>query len=160
VGSEFTLSLPIELAPVPEAARKALGAKAMPKFSGRILLAEDDSISAALGKMMIERLGLKVDVAVDGVQTLAKASETAYDLIVMDCWMPQKNGIEATRELRAMPDERLRRVPIVALTANARQSDAEECMAAGMNEFMTKPLLFENLIAKLRLFLPEVEEAP
>lgn len=160
VGSEFTLSLPIELAPVPEAARKALGAKAMPKFSGRILLAEDDPISAALGKMMIERLGLKVDVAVDGLQALAKASETAYDLIVMDCWMPQKNGIETTRELRAMPEERLRRVPIVALTANARQSDAEECMAAGMNEFMTKPLLFENLIAKLRLFLPEVEEAP
>ena len=160
VGSEFTLSLPIELAPVPEAARKVVGAKAMAKFSGKILLAEDDPISAALGKMMIERLGLKVDVAVDGVQTLAKASETAYDLIVMDCWMPLKNGIETTRELRAMPNERLRRVPIVALTANARQSDAEECMAAGMNEFMTKPLLFENLIAKLRLFLPEVEEAP
>jgi PAS domain S-box-containing protein len=159
VGSEFTLSLPIELAPVPEAARKVVGAKAMPKFSGRILLAEDDPISAALGKMMIERLGLKVDVAVDGVQALAKASETAYDLIVMDCWMPQKNGIETTRELRAMPEERLRQVPIVALTANARQADAEECMAAGMNEFMTKPLLFENLIAKLRLFLPEAEEA-
>jgi PAS domain S-box-containing protein len=156
-GSEFTLSLPVELAPVPEAAHKAVGAKAMAKFSGRILLAEDDPISAALGKMMIERLGLKVDVAVDGVQTLAKASETAYDLIVMDCWMPLKNGIETTRELRAMPEERLRQVPIVALTANARQADAEECLAAGMNEFMTKPLLFENLIAKLRLFLPEAE---
>jgi PAS domain S-box-containing protein len=158
-GSEFVLSLPIDLVSPPEPARKPASPRAMTKFSGRVLLAEDDSISAALGRMMIERLGLKVDLAADGVQALAKARENRYDLIVMDCWMPLKNGIETTRELRAQPDEWLRQIPIVALTANARQADADECMAAGMNEFMTKPLLFENLIAKLRLFLPVLDEA-
>ena len=71
----------------------------------------------------------------------------------MDCWMPVKSGIEVTRILRALPDEKIRNVPIIALTANAQKSDADDCREAGMDEFMTKPLSFQMLVEKLGAFL-------
>ena len=104
--------------------------------------------------MMMEHLGLQVDLAKDGGEALEKARSNPYDLIVMDCWMPVKSGIEVTRELRLSPQEVGQTVPVIALTANAQPSDMEECRQAGMNGFMTKPLFFEQLIENLKKFLP------
>lgn len=153
-GSVLVFSLPVECGTNTSLPEVNLSDPAMQKFAGTILLVEDDPISAELGMMMIEQLGLEVDVAGDGEEALRKISAKPYDLILMDCWMPVKNGIQATRDLRAMDLPRARSVPIIALTANSKDSDATECREAGMNAFMTKPLLFEDLIAQLRKFLP------
>ena len=154
VGSDFLVTLPLELAdgslggPDPASLEP-------PVFHGRVLLAEDDPISAELGKLMMERLGLQVEVVRDGGQALEKAAGGGFDLIVMDCWMPVKSGIEVTRVLRTLPDDKVRNVPIIALTANAQKSDADDCRDAGMDDFMTKPLSFQMLIEKLGRFVGE-----
>jgi CheY-like chemotaxis protein len=115
---------------------------------------DDDWISAEVAKLMLVELGFQVDLAVDGGQGLAMASATCYDLILMDCWMPVLSGSETTRALRASPAALSRNVPIIAVTANARESDAAECRDAGMNDLIVKPLLLGHLIEKLKLYLP------
>lgn len=148
-GSRFVVVFPVEPAE-PAATGKGGAAEgdrgALAQFRGRALLAEDDPISAEMGKLMIQRLGFEVSIARNGREALEKASQTAYDLIFMDCWMPEMGGIEATRELRSNPAAASRTTPVIALTANARRSDEEACVQVGMNGFLTKPLMFDALI--------------
>jgi signal transduction histidine kinase/DNA-binding response OmpR family regulator len=106
----------------------------------RILLAEDDDVSQKMGKRMLEKMGATVDVASNGFQVLEKYAGGSYDVIVMDCNMPEMDGYETTREIRARDQESGSRVLIVALTANAMAGDRETCIAAGMDEHATKPI--------------------
>ncbi|MEP2774914.1 MAG: ATP-binding protein [Luteolibacter sp.] len=152
-GSEFVVDIPFEECSEPAGPAPVAPPVAMPIFKGRILLAEDDESSGALAKLMMERLGLDVDLVVDGGQALDHASSGRYDLIFMDCWMPVVSGIEVVRRLRSSPEMVSSAAPIVALTANSRPSDVAECRDAGMNDFMTKPLIFNDLIAMLQKFL-------
>lgn len=156
VGSYFVVRLPLPEAAAQELPASGASPSAPQSFRGRALLAEDDATSGVLGKMMIESTGLHVDLAMDGGEALALASENAYDLIFMDCWMPVMNGIEVTRALRADPERKSSSAPIIALTANARSSDEIECMAAGMNGFMAKPLFHGEMVAKIREFIAPV----
>ncbi len=156
VGSYFVVRLPLA-----ETALRNLDVRDVPesrseRFKGRVLLAEDDETSGVLGRMMIESTGLCVDLAMDGGEALAMATEKEYDLIFMDCWMPVMNGVEVTRALRAEPGRKSSRAPIIALTANARSSDQIECMQAGMNGFMAKPLFHGEMIVKIREFIAPV----
>lgn len=154
-GSCFVVSLPLEELSIQQIENHFDEVRAnLPVFDGKVLLAEDDEVSSTLAKLMMESLGLQVFVAKDGGEALQMASETRYDLIFMDGWMPIMNGLEVTRKLRASSDCASSRVPILALTANARTSDAEECARAGMNDYMSKPLMFSILIEKLRVYLP------
>jgi CheY-like chemotaxis protein len=104
--------------------------------------------------MMMEQLGLRVDLAKDGGQAMRMAMAEPYDLVFLDCWMPVKNGVEVARDLRSAWRDAPFRIPIVALTANARKSDEAECIEAGMDAFMAKPLLFESLVEMLDRFIP------
>ena len=122
-------------------------------FQGKILVVDDDPVSAEIGRMMLRTLGFQVDLANDGRQALALASSVAYDLILMDRWMPVMGGVEATRCLRASSSALSRHVPIFALTANAGEADVAECRAAGMQEVIIKPLNMNDLVEKLRLHL-------
>lgn len=117
-----------------------------PKFRGRVLLAEDDMISGELGRMMLQSIGLDVDLARNGDEALSMASAVAYDLIFMDCWMPGKSGLEVTRALRCAAGGGSSSSPIVALTANTSLLDERECLEAGMDGFLSKPLLIDNLV--------------
>ena len=143
-GSEFTLTVP--LAPcTPAAAEPVDGSEAaspqptLRSRARRVLLAEDNAVNLKLGVRLLERLGCRVDAAGNGREAVEMAERFPYDLIFMDCRMPEMDGYEASRKIRSRP-LRGPRVPIVALTAHAINGAREECLQAGMDDFVTKPV--------------------
>jgi len=117
----------------------------------RILLADDEPISREVGEILLAGAGLRVDTAEDGEQALNLARQQTYDLILMDMQMPRRNGIDATRAIRA--DSLNQRTPILAMTANVFSSDRDACLAAGMNDHLAKPLTPEALFAAVHRWL-------
>ncbi|MBI1291790.1 response regulator [bacterium] len=159
-GSTFWFTLPLALVPEP-AAPSTIVAKltahrlVMPDGSPpRLLLAEDNMINQRVAKTMLSRLGCEVDVASHGVEAVEKVSRAKYDVILMDCQMPEMDGYDATRAIRALPSSK-GTAPIIALTANAMEGDREKCLEAGMNDFLTKPLSDSDLVNSLKRWLPE-----
>ncbi|HTJ28208.1 MAG TPA: response regulator [Candidatus Limnocylindria bacterium] len=120
----------------------------------RILLAEDTPTNQRVAKMQVERLGYALDVVKDGREAVEALRKTHYDLVLMDCQMPEMDGYTATRHIRELEVETGRRVTIVALTANALERDRQACMDAGMDDYLAKPLQFEALRAMLERLLP------
>lgn len=119
---------------------------------GRILLVEDNPVNQELGEAMLQELGLDCAVAQDGAVALQRLSEADYDLVLMDCQMPEMDGYEATclwRERESQGNKQ--RMPIIALTANALEGDRERCLAAGMDDYLSKPYSREVLREKLAL---------
>jgi signal transduction histidine kinase/ActR/RegA family two-component response regulator len=110
----------------------------------RILLAEDNPVNRHLAKKILERMGHTVITAEDGRQALQVVGREPVDLVLMDVQMPEMDGIEATREIRRH-ERSGKRLPIVALTAHAMLADRENCLAAGMNDYLTKPIRREEL---------------
>lgn len=106
--------------------------------SYRVLLAEDNQINAVLATTIIRRAGHRVDVAPNGLAAVEAAKSGEYDIILMDMHMPEMDGLEATRRIRRL-DGPMRKSPIIALTANAMASDRQKCIAAGMDDFLSKP---------------------
>jgi len=120
------------------------------KTPPRILVAEDNQTNQEVVLAMLTRLGCQVDMAGNGVETI-KALQTAdYDIVLMDCEMPEMDGYEATARIRA-PETGVRnpRIPIIAVTADAMVGDRNKCIAAGMNDYLTKPIEPEELTAAL-----------
>ena len=116
----------------------------------RVLVAEDNVINQKVAVGILEKLGCRVDVAANGLEVLAAVNKGHYDLVFMDCQMPQMDGYEATAAIRASEQRTGRHLPIVAMTANAMQGDREKCLAAGMDEYVSKPVHPEALLAILQ----------
>ncbi|MDR1686206.1 MAG: response regulator [Desulfovibrio sp.] len=126
-------------------------------FSGRrMLLAEDVDINREIVCALLEPARLDIACAENGAVALRMFSEAPYDydLIFMDIQMPEMDGMEATRAIRALDVPRARTVPIIAMTANVFREDIEACLACGMNDHVGKPLNLEEVLAKLRIYLP------
>jgi len=113
----------------------------------RILLAEDNLVNQRVARLILSRLGYDADVVSDGQEVISSVSLRAYDVILMDVQMPMMDGLEATRHLRATGNT----AQIIALTAHASESDRQECLAAGMDDYASKPLRPNVLEQKLRL---------
>ncbi|HET7220355.1 MAG TPA: response regulator [Vicinamibacterales bacterium] len=143
------------------AVRRGLDAPLEREFEGvRALLAEDNEANQIVAVELLGRLGIELDVARNGREAIAmaEAAPTKYSAILMDMQMPELDGLAATRALRA--DARFARIPIIAMTANAMKADLDACLAAGMNDYVTKPIDRKALVAALRRWLPSRPATP
>jgi CheY-like chemotaxis protein len=119
----------------------------------RVLVAEDNIVNQKVARITLEKMGLRVDVVGNGRDAITAWETGRYQLILMDCQMPELDGYEATREIRRREDGR-GHIPIIALTAHAMKGAAGECAAAGMDSYLSKPLVRQQLEACLASFLP------
>ncbi|MEO8450394.1 MAG: response regulator [Gemmatimonadota bacterium] len=125
----------------------------------RILLAEDNVVNQKVAVRMLERLGCQVDVAANGLEAVALWRKLPYDLVFMDCQMPEMDGFDAVRAIRRAEGPDRRRTPVVALTANAMAEDRDRCLAAGMDDYVAKPVRVEDLNTVLNRFGIPVDAA-
>ena len=128
-------------------------------FAARVLLVEDNPINQDVAVAMLEGLGCTVETAGDGGEAVRRLGAASYDLVLMDCHMPEMDGLEATRRIRSEEASTGRSpTPIVALTANAMEGDREACLAAGMDDYLSKPFGSEDLEGVLGRWLEEAAE--
>ena len=150
------LSLPVCAVPPRAPAPPAIDAAWSGRLRGRVLVAEDNPVNMHMVRLMLARFGLESDGAENGRMAIARCAGTHYDLVLMDIQMPEMDGIEATRLLRAREAQGgAAMMPVVALTANVQAEDRQRCIDAGMNDFIAKPFRPRDLAAVLRRWLPE-----
>ena len=134
-----------------ESAGAAEAAAATPHYAGRVLLAEDNIINRKVALGMLRKLGIEADTAEDGREAVERCRLYRYDLVLMDCQMPVLDGFDATRCIRDLGGDH--QPTIVALTANAMESDRERCLAAGMDDYISKPFRQKDLAAAFERWL-------
>jgi CheY-like chemotaxis protein/two-component sensor histidine kinase len=151
-GSTFWVALPAEAAPqlAPEVPRPASAYAAVGR--GRVLVVEDNAVNQRVLLRSLQKLGLEVDVASNGSEAVARSRTSMYDLVFMDCQMPEMDGYEATARIRAA-ERNGKRTPIVALTAHAMPEDRARCEAAGMDDYLSKPVDVAALEHVLRRYV-------
>ena len=152
----FTIRLP---APTDNEAGAVLEAneftdRTVDTIGARVLIAEDNQANVRLIERLLGRLGIETEIAGNGIEALDAVREGTFDLVLMDCHMPRMDGLDATRAIRAAGYD----IPIVALTANTTGNDRTACFAAGMNDYLSKPVRPADLAAALRRWLPNDEE--
>ncbi|WP_134478957.1 ATP-binding protein, partial [Pseudomonas aeruginosa] len=157
-GSTFTLEIPLPFQQSPAHRQQAAGDAAPIAAGQEILLVEDNPVNQTVIEAMLRSLGYRVTLVADGIQAVRSAERQRYDAILMDCRLPVLDGYSATREIRAQ--ENGRRVPIIALTANALQGDRENCLQAGMNDYLAKPFKRAELQRILQRWIGSQPERP
>jgi PAS domain S-box-containing protein len=123
-----------------------------PRHHPRILLVEDNPVNREVALRMLESFGCRVDIATNGLEAIQALSRTTYDLILMDCQLPEMDGFQATAEIRRS-EGKARHIPIIAVTAHAMEGDREECLQAGMDDYLSKPFNRDQLRTTLERWL-------
>ena len=161
VGTTFSFSMLCRPAQSPPAADAAAphpiahgAAPALPARQFRVLVAEDNRTNQMVAAGMLAMNGCVCEFAADGVEAVRAAQRERFDLILMDCSMPEMDGYEATAHIRLAELALGRRTPLVAMTANTQAGDAEKCLAAGMDDYLAKPITLVELRRKLEKWLP------
>jgi CheY-like chemotaxis protein len=113
----------------------------------RVLVAEDNAINQKIVRIMLQKAGCDVLAVDDGNKAVQAVQTGQFDLVLMDLHMPQLDGLEATRQIRAL-ENKVKEIPIIALTASAFTDDRDRCLSAGMNDFVTKPIKLDYLLEK------------
>jgi CheY-like chemotaxis protein len=121
----------------------------------RLLVAEDNPVNQKLAIRMLEKLNMSVDVAATGREVLGMLERGVYDLVFMDCQMPEMDGYEATALIRRAEQDGCKHLLIIAMTANAMQGDREKCLAAGMDDYIAKPIRKEAITEMLQKWIPQ-----
>ena len=150
-GSTFWVQLPLQRAEPPAEIPDSIPeAQLDPRLGAgrRVLVAEDNGINQVVLRRMLERLGFGVDVAADGLEAVHMYAQARHPIVLMDWHMPRLDGLDATRRIRAL--DPAARVQVVAITASAQPEDAAACFAAGMNDYLVKPLRLEVVAAALQ----------
>ena len=146
----------------PATFEKPLPAQLLSLRQARVLLAEDNEVNQIVASEILSKAGFECDIVADGKQAFDAVRKQEYDIVLMDCQMPEMDGFQATQAIRKWEKEQaaaapLRRVPIIALTANALKGDRDQCIAAGMDDYLSKPLDPRQLVMMLnRLLAPRV----
>jgi CheY-like chemotaxis protein len=135
-------------------------AEAPAPLHARVLVVEDNVVNQKVAVRLLEKLGCRVDVAANGLEAVGLLAELAYDVVFMDCQMPEMDGFEATRVIRQREASSGHHVPIIAMTANAMQGDSERCLAAGMDDYLSKPVSFEALATAARKWVAASPQRP
>ena len=166
-GSTFWFTIRLKRgAPTAEGCRKSTGQSgsgrhitpisvSIPELQGkRILVVEDNEINRQVALGILGRLGLKAETACNGEEAITALSQAPYDLVLMDVQMPVMDGVTATRKIRSFQSKALNpKIPIIALSAHAIKSEVERCLGAGMDGYLTKPIIIEDLLSVLRKWL-------
>ncbi len=158
-GSVFEFTLPLQACAVPDAiaepARTPPPVKPLPQLRGRVLLVDDSPVNLLVAATMLQRCGLQVTTAEHGLQALELLRAQRFELVLMDCQMPELDGFEATAAWRQEEARRLLpRTPVVALTASAVNDDRQRCTAAGMDDYLVKPFEIDDLLSIVMRHLP------
>lgn len=119
----------------------------------RALVVEDHFINQELMKEVLERLNCEVEIVENGFEALKSIESHSFDIIFMDLMMPEMDGLETTRYIRAMQGE-IGKIPIIATTANAMAEDREKCLSLGMSDFISKPFELADVEAVLKKYIP------
>jgi PAS domain S-box-containing protein len=167
IGIARWLSKPVKAAHLRDVLNATIGAAAAPRgatkpgapppapsaLRGRVLVAEDNMTNQKVTLLQLRHLGCTADAVANGAEAVAALIQCPYDVVLMDCQMPEMDGFEATRRIRALSGDR-RGVPVIAMTASALSGDRERCLAAGMDDYVSKPAKPADLEAALRKWIP------
>ncbi|MEM9555636.1 MAG: ATP-binding protein [Acidobacteriota bacterium] len=161
-GSTFRVVLPFALGQPEESDDRdePVDGEEVTVGRGRVLLVEDNEVNRIVALAALDRLGVEAEAVGDGRAALERLAHEEFDLVLMDVQMPSLDGLEATRRLRALEAESHRNVPVVALTAHAYESDRLRCLAAGMNDYLAKPVRRSELAATLERWLAPRDGEP
>lgn len=156
-GSKFWFTLPYQIATSNSDSDGASSSAPMKLSTFKpalILVADDHSANRMLAELQLQELGLRAHLVTNGLEAVDAIKANSFGAILMDCQMPEMDGFEAASEIRRLEADSTRRIPIIAMTANAMQGDKDECMSAGMDDYVTKPIELKNLGEVLSRWLP------
>jgi PAS domain S-box-containing protein len=159
-GSEFWFTVRLEVSEMPpqQDAEQQMVSRIISENryrNVRILIAEDNIVNQKVALGLLKKLGLRAEAVANGLEVIRALKMIHYDLVLMDVQMPEMDGYEATKQIRNLnPSDKNHNIPIIAMTANAMMGDRNICISAGMNDYITKPILIEELTRVLEKWLP------